>query len=347
MPILGIVASSRYVAPPPPNGGYVAVSNASASKVSTYLFDSGWSTKYADAPTLVASTCMDVQWNPTADQIVISGGTSSTTPRMLGFPWLPGFGTAYSQPSPSREIRGAGFSTTGAEIVAGGGGGLIYGWPWSSSGFGSMYSSPSPALPSGNVFQLDFATDNSAVAVAHGGAPYVFAYAWNVGSGWGTRYSAPASTPSQLQRTVQFNPNGSVLAFGGDGSPYNAIYAWSSAGFGTRYSSASLAWPSYSMAWSPSGDAIGFGMGNNYSFNFYPWSNSTGLGTQYSNPASPISNNGTGLSWNSVGNVVFPGTNTSPHIRAYDWSAAGFGTKYADPSVTPGADATRVNFKSL
>jgi hypothetical protein len=67
----------------------------------------------------------------------------------------------------------------------------------------------------------------------------------------------------------------------------------------------------------------------------YPWSNSTGFGTKYANPATlPNGNSTGGVVFNPSSNVIVATNDNSPYVTAYPWSAStGFGTKYTDPSV--------------
>lgn len=75
----------------------------------------------------------------------------------------------------------------------------------------------------------------------------------------------------------------------------------------------------------------------------YPFSDSTGFGTKYANPASLPTSGGTspglptGITFNPSGSVIAMGGVDSPFIHAYPWSS-GFGTKYA--STAGLADAT-------
>jgi hypothetical protein len=70
----------------------------------------------------------------------------------------------------------------------------------------------------------------------------------------------------------------------------------------------------------------------------YPWSNSTGFGTKYSNPSTLPTGLGAAAEFNNAGNVIGVLHTTSPRISFYAWSS-GFGTRFADPVSLP-EDAT-------
>lgn len=68
------------------------------------------------------------------------------------------------------------------------------------------------------------------------------------------------------------------------------------------------------------------------------------LGTQYSAPATQITNNGSDgdCAFNPAGNVAFFVCNVSPFIFAYNFSAAtGFGAKFADPASVAAAGSPK------
>lgn len=82
----------------------------------------------------------------------------------------------------------------------------------------------------------------------------------------------------------------------------------------------------------------------------YPWSNSTGFGTKYADPATMISNqtdkSGDTPAFNPPGTVlgmtIYDGSSLSPGVpanqytttHAWKFSASGFGTKYSSPAET-------------
>ena len=74
----------------------------------------------------------------------------------------------------------------------------------------------------------------------------------------------------------------------------------------------------------------------------YAWS--AGFGTKYANPATAVADNGRGIRFKRDGSAIVIGSNLTPFIQAYPWSASGFGTKYANPATLPGNDADGVDF---
>ena len=80
---------------------------------------------------------------------------------------------------------------------------FISAYPWSSSGFGTIYANPA-TLPTGGGNGVAFSPDGSAIAVAHNTSPRVSAYPWS-GSGFGTKYANPATLPTGTGYGVAFN----------------------------------------------------------------------------------------------------------------------------------------------
>lgn len=67
----------------------------------------------------------------------------------------------------------------------------------------------------------------------------------------------------------------------------------------------------------------------------YQWSNTTGFGTKYSDPATtPLANSNSNLTFNSSKNALMIGASTTTYApQVYGWSSSGYGTKYSSPSV--------------
>jgi hypothetical protein len=69
----------------------------------------------------------------------------------------------------------------------------------------------------------------------------------------------------------------------------------------------------------------------------YAWSNSTGFGTKFSNPASLTGSGSYGLSLDPNNTNIAIGVDADPRLAAYPWSnTTVFGTRYSDPSGTTG-----------
>ena len=185
-------------------------------------------------------------------------------------------------------------------------------------------------------------------------SPYIQGYPWS--SGFGTKYSNPGSLPDMGSGGgVAFSPDGNNILFAtfGSGNPPLQAYSWS-AGFGTKYSDPSAVGSSGlgaigGVAFSPSGDAVAVGTGfvsGGAAVNVFPWTNITGFGSQYSNPASgPAGGSGIGnsVAWSPSGNAIVIGTDSTPYVQGWPWSA-GFGTKYSAPLTTPVGSCNGVAF---
>lgn len=210
---------------------------------------------------------------------------------------------------------------------------------WNSdTGFGAKYSNPS-TLPTGFIQDISFSTKADQIIAAINTSANFAAYSWT-SSGFGTKFSNPTTIVAAIG-CVAFSPSSDVVAVGYEAvSPFVNVYAWSSAGFGTKFSdpasTAAAGFIPASINFSPSGDALvvgGFGAGG-VSFHGWPWS-SAGFGTKYS--TSGETNRIYDLAFNSLGTVVYKGTDTFPFVTAQEFSSStGFGTTVS-PSTSAGS----------
>jgi hypothetical protein len=78
------------------------------------------------------------------------------------------------------------------------------------------------------------------------------------------------------------------------------------------------------------------------------WSDSTGFGSRYSNPAvAPIAVTNGSAKFNSANNIVLVGGSGSPFVNAYNYTVGtGFGTKYANPGTLPSGSTTYVSWNT-
>lgn len=141
--------------------------------------------------------------------------------------------------------------------------------------------------------------------------------------------SKPAAAPSSNGYVAMTNYNNREI----DAYRFNN-------GFISKYTNSSPAFGNQSngVAFHPTQDYIA-GVGGN-PFNpraiAWPWSGATGFGTALAQPSLPGATRGVGFAPN--GNQIFLAGSNSPYVHAYAWSA-GFGSKFADPSVLPGGNA--------
>lgn len=171
---------------------------------------------------------------------------------------------------------------------------------------------------------------------------YPPAYAW-FENGFGARYALPPYAP-YVKNGSAINTAKNAVAYGRwDTDAYGSyngpiVFRWSEAGYGTAYANAS-SYPEYAsgesrdvaLSFSPADDAMVVAL-NNYSpyVVAYKWSNTTGFGTKYSNPAT-LPGSSTSIAFSPTGNVVAVGK------YVYKWTyASGFGTLYTIPASLTG-----------
>lgn len=192
----------------------------------------------------------------------------------------------------------------------------------------------------------------AAVFYAHATSPYISAYPFQ--SFFGTKYAAPSTALTTTGTAVTLNSNASVVAIANLTSPYIHAYAWSTSGFGTKFADPAttivVGSPTsvgvYGLAFNPSGNTLAVAwrqttanVPNTPYLSAYAWStNSGGFGTKYTTftYSGSTSTLLPSVKFNPNGDTVMTSNSTTPFIHAYPWSGSGFGTKYADPSVTSG-----------
>jgi hypothetical protein len=78
----------------------------------------------------------------------------------------------------------------------------------------------------------------------------------------------------------------------------------------------------------------------------YPWSSTTGFGTKFSNPSTLPSSMVTAVEFIKDGSVIALGSESSPRLDVYKFSASGFGTRYSDPGNLPSNQVNGVRFNN-
>lgn len=191
------------------------------------------------------------------------------------------------------------------------------------------------------------------IVVTSDASPYVRVYPWSNAAGFGTPYANPATLPAGSSYGAAWSPTSSVLLVTFSAVPRAYAYRWSSAGFGSVYSNPSTALlsilsetnkPSFSIP----GTAVLFPSAVTSPYlRAYSWSDSTGFGSAYTAPATPLPTFGQALacSFHPSNQAFAVGHYTSPFVSAYVWSeSTGFGTKYSNPAVLPYSTGRGVHF---
>lgn len=274
-----------------------------AGVIAAYAWSAtGFGAKFSDPATFPAGTTNAVTFNPTSDVVAFAHANS---PRVTAYPWSgSGFGTKYSDPASGLPDTGRGiaFSPAGdALAIAHDTSPRISVYAW-SGGFGTKFTNPG-TLPGSDGTGVAFSPAGDAIAVSSGGTPYIDVYAWS-GSGFGTKFSDPASGLTNTANSVAFSPAGGAIAMTNYASPYIDAYPWSGSGFGTKFSNpaSNLSSTGFGAAFSPTGSSLV--VVGNISFGSspiiaYPWSDSTGFGTAFSNPATLPAGNSKGVAFAS------------------------------------------------
>jgi len=111
---------------------------------------SGFGTRYANPSTSAGGAVFGVRFSPSGSEVAV--GNSATPAPLKVYQWSSGFGSLYSSPSILQTIRAVSWSSTGTEIAGAISAASPYTrvYPWTSGGFGSVYSSPATPLDISN-----------------------------------------------------------------------------------------------------------------------------------------------------------------------------------------------------
>ena len=348
------------------NSGAVAFQQG-VDGVAVYQLTSTINTKYSGTPT-IGGEATTVAFSPVGSKLAIG---STASPYIQVYSTDSGtltIGSKYSDPAVA-PADGTGITPSAAAIafhpnnnaiamVRFGG---IDVWVWDPvTGFGTKYAYPSQSLFTGSnntVTGVQWSPSGNDIAISHLGAPFISVYPWSAASGFGTKYTDPAHPAFKVNSAynVVWHPSGNAIAFSHFGgtsvdSEFVQVWSWTSGtGFGTRYTPPAgvpgnqHGAVGYSVAWSPAGTEIvlgtgGFGDGSVVPrIHAWPWTNASGFGTKYANPATPLGNTNPGgihFTKDLVNPTLIIGLqNISPWVATYAWSTSGFGVKLADPAT--------------
>ena len=338
-----------------------------ADGVAVYQLTSTIDTKYSGTPT-IGGEATTVAFSPVGSKLAIG---STASPYIQVYSTDPGtltIGSKYSDPAVAPadgtginpSVGAIAFHPNNNAIAMVRFGGIDV-WAWDPvTGFGTKYAYPSQSLFTGSnntVTGVQWSPSGNDIAISHLGAPFISVYPWSAASGFGTKYAAPAHPAFKVSSAynVVWHPSGNAIAFSHFGgtdvdSEFVQVWSWiSGTGFGTRYTPPTgvpgnqHGAVGYSVAWSPAGTEIvlgtgGFGDGSVVPrIHAWPWTNASGFGTKYANPATPLGNTNPGgihFTKDLVNPTLIIGLqNISPWVATYAWSTSGFGVKLADPAT--------------
>ena len=225
-------------------------------------------------------------------------------------------------------------------------------WKWASGyGFGTKYSAPTTSPNIGGIQQVRFSPDGNYIAASGSSSPYVAAYPWSNSTGFGTKYSDPATTPAGPGQSLGWNTASSVLAVGHQTSPYITAYSWSSSGFGSKFGDPSSLGMTGSegyvsgIAFKQNDVAVLLTnyQGSTTGLHSYPWANSTGFGTKWTDPTTMLSNTQDCV-FSPQNTHVAIAHKTSPYLSVYAVTNNAWGSKVSDPSTLPNGWGFAVKF---
>lgn len=316
---------------------YIAIGSIG---VYAYRWGDGFMSRYTDPfQQITGALVQRVEISPAENAIAATDSGKN----LAVFSWNSnsGFGSRYSTLSGGTSgVQSMAFTPEADAVVMSSStsGGFLYAGSWSSSGWGTRYTNPTSILNSYSDIKFNKLPGRFFVAITTATSPYLDARKWDSSSGFGTKYANPSPTPSSGGYRVSISPDEQSVAMSQFNSPYISVYRFSSGGFGTKYSNPSVLATSGGdgISFSPDNSSIVMALAQSPYLAAWAWNSTSGFGTKYADPATPLSDNSAfSITFSKSGADVFIGQNYSGTatygFSAYKWSN-GFGTKYADPS---------------
>lgn len=319
-------------------------SSASTPKVYEWLPDVGYGSLISNGPVSFYQGAQDgTTISPSGNMIAYATAVSPYV--VVIRVSKDGYGTAFSNPAtlPTGYGRGIGWGPN-SDVLAVGHSTAPYVTTYpvnSSTGFGTKYANPATAFGSSG-YGLHWTPDGNELGFAGSVAPRWCVYNWSNASGFGTRQTNSYSDISIAAQAGKWNSTGTKFISGGSQSGnYGPMYLDHSVGNGfssTVFPGTQAAGTIYSPRFNKNNNAVVAGHSNSPYIAAYPWSNSTGWGTKYSNPASLPANYTSGSTYTPSGTDVVTSVISNPNgATAWKWTdASGFGTKYSNPASAPG-----------
>ena len=225
-------------------------------------------------------------------------------------------------------------------------------------------SNPASAIVQ-DINDIDFSTNDNALAVAAGGGDRVYMYnvdhSLSIANFWTVLVATPADIPTSGGcSSVDFSPNSDYLAVGCDQAPY--LYVWNITNggsgipsFGSKLSDPTPLLPSgpvSSVQFSPDGTQIAVATDTSPYVEVFEF-NGGAIGAKATAPGTLPTGAATGVAWsnhNQTGlNSLAVSHASSPYLSVYnfttDAAAPGtFGDKLDDPSTSLGSATNMVAF---
>ena len=278
-----------------PDATAVAIAHDGAPYLSVYPWSSsGFGTRFSNPATPPpAGNGYTIKFSPSGATLVV--GVNGSSAYIYAYPWTAnGFGTKYTDPSTAMTngVYSADFNPSGSVLFLGWGSTpFIHAYRWTdAAGFGSRYTAAATAS-GGRGLSIASSPNGSAVIQGSGtSSPYINAYRWSDINGFGTKFTVPSASPLDVNG-IRFNQNGDVVAMATSGGLRLYAWQWSDQnGFGTAYAGASptISNGAFSTDFSPSQKSIALGWGSSPYINAYAWNATTGIGTKFTDPGTPI-----------------------------------------------------------
>ena len=306
----GVTASGQFVQTHALNT-YIAVSSGTNARIYQWSDSTGFGTNTATTST--GNSIYGTNWNTARTAFAIGQSTSTSSQRLAIFAFnnsTGALGTQYSNPASNMNNRANSikfFQADNVVIAADDANPGVAAYVWSNStGFGSKWSNPSTVLNGSNNGGDINIQNNTYIASTSGStSPWVHAYPVST-TAWGSKYANPASTPTDNGNKARFTQSGTIAAFSNGGSsPYVYVYPFN-AGFGTKFADPASTMPNTATGVGFSADdkaivacqsQVGVGATPVHA---WVWSNSTGFGSKYANPATITEAGGLDVKFNKV-----------------------------------------------
>lgn len=274
---------------------------------------------------------------------------SNNYPVVLPFSTVAGFGAAiYPSSAPGNSVNGAVFTKDKQAIIGCyDSSPYIFAYPWTGSAWGTRYANIG-SVGTSSVLDIDVNPSSTFICYAES-KQFPTVYSWNSATGFGSRTRDAVNSVANCQANI-LNKAGTLAFFAMSGVPYIKVFPVTSSSIGSPLSNPASALPggTTGLDISPTDSVVAITTGLTPFIHAYAWSNSTGFGTKYSNPATLPSNSADDCAFNPTGTaiaVTYSIGGVDKGLKVYPWSdSTGFGTPYSDPSAQAPLSRNRIKF---
>ena len=197
-----------------------------------------------------------------------------------------------------------------------------------------------------NAINFGLASKNSNFEVAIVGNyttnPKVKIYKFDLG----LKTNLSLTTGINASSAIQFNPKNTVLVSLRYDINACEAFKWSNNNTSYQYANSPLMpGANQNLSFNADGTSIVIGHGGTPFMTAYAWSDTSGWGTKFADPATLPNGGNCYVAFNRTGTLIAAVQTLTPFVNVYNWSN-GWGTKFASPATLPNGESRGVTFNN-